>query len=58
VVEAGSLEGMTVSIIICTCNRAQHLQQTLLAMGRVHVPAGVQAEVLVVDNGSKMKRPS
>ena len=43
---------VTTSIIICTCNRAEHLRQTLQALGSVHVPAEMPAELLVVDNGS------
>ena len=41
-----------VSIIICTCNRAAELQQTLEALGKVRIPSGWKAEVVVVDNGS------
>ena len=43
---------VSVSIIICTCNRAEHLRQTLEAAGRLPVPAGYECELLVVDNGS------
>jgi glycosyltransferase involved in cell wall biosynthesis len=43
---------MTVSIIICTRNRADILRPTLEALGQVTVPEGWTAELLVVDNGS------
>ena len=42
----------SVSIIICTCNRAAGLRQALEALGKVRIPSGWKAEVLVVDNGS------
>jgi glucosyl-dolichyl phosphate glucuronosyltransferase len=40
------------SIIICTRNRSEHLDHTLRSFNSVIVPRDVQAEVLVVDNGS------
>ena len=40
------------SIIICTRNRADRLRQTLAAITALPVPAGVDAEVVVADNGS------
>jgi glucosyl-dolichyl phosphate glucuronosyltransferase len=43
---------ISISIVICTCNRAASLQQTLDALGRVKIPAGCTAEVIVVDNAS------
>ncbi len=43
---------MNVSIIICTYNRAESLRETLLAMRQVFIPAGLQCELLVVDNAS------
>ena len=43
---------VAVSIIICTCNRADHLRRTLEALGTVHVPAELPTELLVVDNAS------
>ena len=42
----------SLSIIICTCNRAGDLRQTLEAIGRLAVPEGYQCELLVVDNAS------
>lgn len=42
----------SVSIIICTRNRAESLRETLAAMRQVQVPAGWEVELLVVDNGS------
>jgi glycosyltransferase involved in cell wall biosynthesis len=43
---------MTVSIIICTRNRAESLKPTLESIGRAIVPPGWNVELLVVDNGS------
>lgn len=43
---------MTVSIIICTRNRAESLFFTLQSVGEVHIPPGWSVELLVVDNGS------
>jgi glycosyltransferase involved in cell wall biosynthesis len=42
----------TVSIIICTYNRASDLRQTLDAISGLRVPSDVDAEVLVIDNAS------
>jgi len=41
-----------VSILICTRNRCAALRETLNAVGRVEVPASLQAELIVIDNGS------
>ncbi len=41
-----------VSILICTCNRAQSLAQTLEALGTLVVPRNISVEVVVIDNGS------
>jgi len=41
-----------VSIIICTCNRATHLRQTLAALARLCVPEALPTELIVVDNAS------
>lgn len=46
------VSAVTVSIAICTRNRAAMLRETLEALARVHVPAALPAEVLVVDNAS------
>lgn len=43
---------MTCSIIICTRNRAEMLEKTLLAFQRVVVPQDMQVEMIIVDNGS------
>jgi glycosyltransferase involved in cell wall biosynthesis len=43
---------MTVSIIICTQNRAASLEQTLRAFAGVKVPSGWEVELIVVDNAS------
>jgi len=42
----------SLSIIICTCNRADDLRQTLDAIGRLTIPAGYQCDLTVVDNAS------
>lgn len=46
-----------VSIIICTCNRADDLRLTLETLGRVDVPADMSVELLVVDNASSDHTP-
>jgi GT2 family glycosyltransferase len=43
---------MQLSVIICTRNRAVSLRPTLESIGKVTVPDGWTAELLVVDNGS------
>jgi glycosyltransferase involved in cell wall biosynthesis len=43
---------ISVSIIICTRNRARSLQQTLAALGKARIPLGCVAELIVVDNAS------
>ena len=47
-----TITDVSVSIIICTCNRAAHLRQTLAIMGQVRIPAGQAVELVVVDNAS------
>jgi glycosyltransferase involved in cell wall biosynthesis len=42
----------TVSIIVCTRNRADSLGPTLESIGQATVPPGWSVELLVVDNGS------
>ena len=42
----------SINVVICTCNRASDLAQTLAAIGQVRVPAGLTAELLIVDNAS------
>jgi glycosyltransferase involved in cell wall biosynthesis len=41
---------MDISVIICTWNRAALLDQTLAEMRKLRVPAGVEWELLVVNN--------
>lgn len=43
---------MTVSIIICTRDRAESLKLTLESISRTEVPSGWEVELLVVNNGS------
>jgi glycosyltransferase involved in cell wall biosynthesis len=45
-------DGIAVSIIICTRNRAAALRETLAALGRTARPPDLAAELLVVDNAS------
>lgn len=42
----------SVSVIICTRNRASDLRATLVQISEQSVPSGLDLEVLVVDNGS------
>ena len=46
------MKPVVVSVIICTCNRAEPLRLTLEALARVSVPEDLPAELIVVDNGS------
>ncbi len=43
----------TISILICTRDRATHLQATLEALADIEIPAGMSAELIVIDNGSR-----
>lgn len=43
---------MDCSIIICTRNRAAALEQTLESFQRLEVPADLEVELILVDNGS------
>jgi glucosyl-dolichyl phosphate glucuronosyltransferase len=45
------------SVIICTRNRADSLEQTLRSIGRIRVPSPEPVELLVVDNGSTDRTP-
>lgn len=47
----------SISIAICTRDRASALAQTLESMRSVEVPADVHAEVLVIDNNSTDETP-
>jgi GT2 family glycosyltransferase len=42
----------SVSVIICTRNRAKSLGDTLRSFGQLEVPTDISVELLVVDNGS------
>lgn len=47
----------SVSIIICTRNRASDLRQTLVALRALRVPANWQVEAVFIDNGSTDETP-
>lgn len=49
---------ITASIVICTRNRAAHLQATMESIGRLHVPEGLACELLIVDNASTDQTPA
>jgi glycosyltransferase involved in cell wall biosynthesis len=42
----------TISIIICTKDRAESLRETVDSIGRTKMPAGLTVELLIIDNGS------
>jgi len=48
----------TVSILVCTRNRAESLACTLHALGTLQIPDGCKAELIVVDNGSTDNTPA
>jgi glucosyl-dolichyl phosphate glucuronosyltransferase len=43
---------LSVTVAICTWNRAAQLREMLASLARLERPAGVDYEVLVIDNGS------
>jgi glycosyltransferase involved in cell wall biosynthesis len=43
---------MSVSVIVCTCNRAESLRKALESLSRSELPQSLEWEVLVVDNNS------
>lgn len=48
---------MKLTVAICTWNRAMLLRRALASHVDAHVPAGVEREILVVDNGSTDETP-
>lgn len=48
---------MTVSVVISTRNRSDTLRETLTRLARMRVAAGLEWEVVVVDNGSEDDTP-
>lgn len=49
---------MDVSLIICTCNRAGFLEETLRSLREIEVPPGWKVELLLVDNASTDRTPA
>ncbi|MGZ6046805.1 MAG: glycosyltransferase [Phenylobacterium sp.] len=45
-------EGLEITMLICTRNRAAQLRKVLESVTRLRVPGGLKWELLVVDNGS------
>jgi GT2 family glycosyltransferase len=43
---------MNISVVICTCNRAESLEKTLWALSEASVPEGCALEIVIVDNRS------
>ena len=56
--EMPSQPALGVSLGICTRNRAAMLRTALAQLCKLHVPAGVTLEVLLVDNGSSDETPN
>ena len=50
-------EAMLVTVAVCTWNRAGLLDQALGEMERLRLPAGVELEIVVVDNASTDETP-
>lgn len=48
---------MLVTVALCTWNRAPLLRRALASLAALEIPAGVQLEILVVDNGSSDATP-
>ncbi|HVL38580.1 MAG TPA: glycosyltransferase family 2 protein [Fimbriimonadaceae bacterium] len=46
-----------ISVVICTCNRADELAKTLSSLAEVRIPEGRLAELILVDNNSKDTTP-
>jgi glycosyltransferase involved in cell wall biosynthesis len=49
---------MTVSVILCSHNRAEHLEKTLQSLRDVKVPTDWTAELLLADNASTDRTPA
>ncbi|HET7596616.1 MAG TPA: glycosyltransferase family A protein, partial [Burkholderiales bacterium] len=47
----------TLSVIVCTHNRCEKLARSLDAIGAATAPAGVDVEIVVVDNNSRDATP-
>jgi glycosyltransferase involved in cell wall biosynthesis len=48
---------MLITVAVCTYNRAELLDRTLLEMGRLVIPAGVSWELLVIANNCRDQTP-
>jgi glucosyl-dolichyl phosphate glucuronosyltransferase len=53
--DTGSDSALNITAILCTCNRAETLGQTLESLAASQLPSSVSWEVLVVDNNSTDK---
>ncbi len=53
--DATSYSALNVTAILCTCNRAETLEETLESLAASELPSSVLWEVLVVDNNSTDK---
>jgi glycosyltransferase involved in cell wall biosynthesis len=51
--QTGMLPKIRLSVVLCTRDRAAALQESLKSWEKVSIPSGLNAELLVVDNGSR-----
>jgi hypothetical protein len=49
---AAPKEGLEITVLICTRNRAAQLRSVLESVTRLRIPPGLQWELVVIDNGS------
>lgn len=47
-----------ITVVVCTHNRAEMLREALESLSRLHLPDGMAAEILVVDNASTDNTPA
>jgi GT2 family glycosyltransferase len=51
-------DSLSISIILCSCNRASALRESLAGLGRVKSRPAWRVEVIVVDNASRDETPT